>query len=255
MEDAFDSYIKKLNELEQAENRAALYSFCSLNEPVLSYFKSIWAPLQSILQSSQVDTEIIDEVKPMLVILSEIRDIYESLKSRPAKSCQDEIIHFQTRIDSLTVCTCDATYKALLTLESKNKNALLPPKVEEEGPVESKPLSSKQREERISFKYSGNVIDNTGIIIYFDGERLGPPPCSIVLPKIELKGKKHVIYIDYLPKKKRVLWEFEKGAVSKEYYVSLRTGLGAVMCPDPVKLSVMLWGKMESLVHDGFINL
>lgn len=124
MEDAFDSYIKQLQQLEQSENRASLYSFCSLNEPVLSYFKSIWGPLQSILQSSQVDTGIIDEVKPILAILSEIRDIYESLKSNPAKSCLDEIIHFQKQIDTLTVSTCSGVLLKLQEIDTKNRLAL-----------------------------------------------------------------------------------------------------------------------------------
>lgn len=243
MSNDFDSYLKQLQELEQSDNRAALYSFCSLNEPILSYFKSIWGPLQTILSSSHVDTSIINELKPILPQLSEVKEKYESLKSHTSNECRDEIIHFQTRIDALTVYTCEPTYRALLTLELKNQNAFLSPHVEEVQPVESKPQSSsKQSEKRISFKYSGNAIDNTGIVIYFDGERLGPPPCSIVLPKKELKEKKHIIYIDYLPKKKRVSWEFEKGAVSDEYYVSIRTGLGAAICQDPVKLSVMLWG-------------
>lgn len=137
MANNFDSYLKQLQELEQSDNRAALYSFCSLNEPILSYFKGIWGPLQSILQSSNVDTGIINEIKPILVHLSEIKDAYESLKSNASKDYKNEIIQFQKQIDSITVSTYSGVAAKLKTLENKNRLALNSPSTPKKSPTNS----------------------------------------------------------------------------------------------------------------------
>lgn len=124
MATSFEEYIRQLRELEQSDNKAALHSFISLNEPVLSYFKGIWEPLQSILQSSNVDTGIIKELKPILVHLSEIKDAYNSLRVNSSRECRDEINQFQKQIDSITIPTYAAVLSKLQLLESKNRSAL-----------------------------------------------------------------------------------------------------------------------------------
>lgn len=101
MADAFDSYIKKLSELEQADNRAALFSFCSLNEPLLSFFKGIWEPLQTILHSSNISPDVLSEVKGILPQLNAIKERYESLLKTSGIN-QDLVIKFKKQIDSIT---------------------------------------------------------------------------------------------------------------------------------------------------------
>lgn len=137
MPNDFESYLKQLQQLEQSDNCSALYSFCTLNGPVLSYFKGIWGPLQSILQSSQVDTGIINEIKPILVHLSDIKDTYESLKSNASKDCKEEILQFQKQIDSITVSTYSSVAAKLKTLENKNRLALRTPSLPKKSPSTS----------------------------------------------------------------------------------------------------------------------
>ena len=125
MADNFESYLKQLQEIEQSDNRATLYTFCSLNEPVLSYFKGIWGPLQNILQSSQVDTGIIKDIRPALVHLSDIKDRFESIRSNIASDCHDEVLQFQKQIDAITVYSYGGVDSRLKELEEKNRQGLL----------------------------------------------------------------------------------------------------------------------------------
>lgn len=136
MQNDFDSYIKQLQELEQSDNKATLYSFCSLNEPILSYFKGIWNPLQAILCSSYVDTRIINEIKPILKDLSEIKDSYQSLKVNAKPEIKDEVLRFQEQIDAMTIYTYTSVVSKLHTLQQKN-NAVVPK-------VEKMPVSNEK---------------------------------------------------------------------------------------------------------------
>ncbi len=124
MSNQFDSYINQLKELELSDNKATLSSFVILNKSVLSYFKGIWEPLQTILQSSHVDTNIINEIKPILFQLAEIKDTYESLKANACRECEDEILQFQKQIDIITVSTYSFSLAKLKELYEKNSKAL-----------------------------------------------------------------------------------------------------------------------------------
>lgn len=116
----FESYIQQLQNLEQSDNKAALSSFCILNQPVLSFFKNIWEPLQSILNAPIIDLEIISDVKLLLPELAQIKEEYEFLK-KSSVGQRDEVKSFQNKIDMLTSSTCHAT---LLELQQLKKDLI-----------------------------------------------------------------------------------------------------------------------------------
>ena len=118
MSNDFDTYLSKLQKFEQDENRSTLSSFCTMNKTVLSYFKGIWEPINNVIKSSNVDAGIVADIKSALPVLSQLKDEFESLKDG-VHGGDDEVLRFQSRIDSLTCTTCHAVLHDLQTLKSR----------------------------------------------------------------------------------------------------------------------------------------
>ena len=250
MPNSFDSYIKQLQELEQSDNRASLYSFCSLNEPILSYFKSIWGALQTILISPNVDSRVIDEIKPLLVRLSDIKDKYEFIKRNPFNNGRDDIKQFQFKIDSLTPATCNSVWNSLLELERHINEEVASRKSETVSAPEPK---KTERTTKISFKFADGEQHDKCVNVYFNGKRLGPPPCSIEIP---FPLKKYQIILDYLPKKKRVIWKDVAVDAGETFYVRIKKGfLMSEVLSTPVALYRSLFGELMFMHPNDFSKL
>lgn len=219
---SFEEYIGQLKELEQADNRAALYSFCTLNEHVLSFFKGIWGPLQILLGSSSCGPEVIEELKPALSRLSEIRNKYEYLKLNAKVYCKEDIIRFQEEIDAMSVLTVNKVWEALLALELYNESPVLY-NINTRGSDSEQSLAEEASQDnkktrRIANKTDGkkakkrkvwfNLVQSSmgdyryDIQVYLNGTCLGILDCFGYVP-IEDVMKKQTIEVVYKGVKKK----------------------------------------------------
>lgn len=124
MSNAFDTYLKQLSELEQSENRTALQSLCISEEPILSNFKSIWGALQILLQSTNIDAKIVEDIKSAVPIMYDVKASVDLLLQTPSKAHAEEIKCLQKEIDRLTLVGLNRFSKKIEDLSLKNKAAL-----------------------------------------------------------------------------------------------------------------------------------
>lgn len=247
MPENFDSYIQRLKELEQAENKAALFSFCSLNESVLSYFKGVWEPLQLLINSSSgIDIGIISDVKKVLPELTDIQFRYNKLQSEANSHCKALIESFQDRIDSLNINNVQSVLRDLTDLEQKN--SVVPKPIKENPP--KKVAKPKIKEKTLSFKCINSSENNDNFLVIYNGINLGSPPCkTVIMPP--LSGNSDVIEIIYLPKRVKVKWKLERGYDGVLYLATRHGLLSGIGMMAPVRLATRMFGDYVYIIPCG----
>lgn len=81
MVDCFNDYLRKLQDLENAENIASLRALQKMNEGVLSFFPSIWESINNLISSNSVNIDVIDDIKKHLPSLSNCKRHIDTLSS------------------------------------------------------------------------------------------------------------------------------------------------------------------------------
>lgn len=174
----FESYIKQLQDLENAENVAQLKAIREMNENVLSFFPLIWESINKLISSRSISQDTINEIKKSISYLSTCRIIYWELSSCERSQLYSQgIISLLAQKDMIGIIDAEVYERKLQ--EILDKNAIEVEKEKEINVEKERENSLKKdapkKEMRIccdfvvNHKYAVSKID-----VYLDGKMQKP---------------------------------------------------------------------------------
>lgn len=232
--DNFTDYINQLSKLENADAVNEVNSFCILNKSTLSYFDSVWGPLQEILSSGNVSFSIISSLQSSLPVLSSIKNEYEDLlEGRISDSCKKEVVSFKRRVQNTTLDNCKGVLDELRALISRNKVVVsLPASDNHPKPSTAPCVNRTVIEGKLNITCVGydGLLVNPATKLYYNGSLLGSFPMSqgysIEIPlnssqiEIELKGGlglKRGFFSEIVDPHKKYYLEFNYNYITGHY--------------------------------------